>query len=155
MAVSIKIVRISTKAAEISMATALLIVDCLTVLKEILTWSSPRMAERNVRANTAKVVVLIPPAVPPGLPPINMSISITIYDGILNKAKFTVLNPAVRKVADWKNALTSLSYHIISLKMPFHSKSSSRNVPAKSKMAVVFNISCETTGSWRYFCIFK
>ena len=51
---------------------------------------------------TAKVVVLIPPAVEPGEPPIIINIIVTSWAWVESPSKATVLKPAVLGVTDWK-----------------------------------------------------
>ena len=69
--------------------------------------TSVAFPSRNVviidKIKTAKVVVLIPPAVDPGDPPIIIRmISKNLPDSV-KTARSTVLNPAVLELTDWNN----------------------------------------------------
>ena len=55
-------------------------------------------------ASTAKVTVLIPPAVPTGEPPITISSRHTMEDALVRSCWGTVAKPVVLVVTDWNSA---------------------------------------------------
>ena len=69
----------------------------------------PLRTEMTVRATSAKVVVLIPPAVPAGEPPINIRIQPSSRELSVSPDWDTDANPAVRVVTDWNAEASTFS----------------------------------------------
>ena len=91
--------------------------------------------ETTVIIMTTKLVTLIPPPVEPGAAPINIRRMESIFDMEVMPSMLMELNPAVRVVADWKNALlilvpTSIFAIVRGL---FHSNTKKKMVPTTIK----------------------
>ncbi len=114
--------------------TARLIVAWGTRRFATITSPRPVMLAQKVRASTAMVVVLTPPAVPPGLP-MNIHTCMNKQVGPRTVARSTELKPAVRRVTDWNQALCSRSTSASPASALSHSNTKAR-APARSRAAL-------------------
>ena len=92
-----------------------------------------------MEASTARVAVLIPPAVPTGEPPTNISSEQIRAPALVNPSWGMVANPAVRVVTDWNRHTCILSHRFIAPMVAGlrYSVASSRAAPPKISRAVV------------------
>ena len=120
-------------------ATALPIASSLTVLPNRETRSLPRTALAALAISTAKVTVLIPPAVPTGEPPTNISKRASSAEGVVSASWGIVKKPAVLVVTDWNSAICSLSRTECAPSVAglLHSKARNAAPPANNSAAVL------------------
>ena len=102
------------------------------------TAAPPRISVRAMKKSTPNVVTFRPPAVPAGPPPMNMRMSSPSQDTGCMWEMSMLLNPAVRAIVDWKNALSTFTAgdscpRVCEL---FHSSTARNTVPPSSSTGV-------------------
>ena len=105
----------------------------------------PFIVERVLKNKSAKVEVLIPPAVPIDEPPINIRNKHIITVVLLKLLCENVINPAVLSVTDWKRLAISLFPKDILPIVPLfvNSSKSTSIIPPNIREAVAISVILE------------
>ena len=102
-------------------------------------FSRPRRLFSTTIKRTHTVTVFMPPAVDPEEPPISMSTQLMTMELSVMAPWSMTLNPAVRRVMDWKKALRHFSPTLMgpSVAGLDHSEPRKNTVPPTSRKAVM------------------
>ena len=107
--------------------------------------SRPRRLVKSTINSAHTVTVFMPPAVEPEEPPMSIKIQLIAMELSCIAPWSMTLNPAVRRVADWKKALSHCSHGFMPPKVSGLAPSSRKKntVPPSSKKAVMPSTSLE------------